>query len=133
MKNYFILFVLIITVFGCQKLPTERWDYFPSEINLGEYNHLDYVKLKKGKTVLVHIEEDPNSGLSWKSNSMDGCNVSISTGELSNGSSEGDSNSTTLRNFEVTGNANGVCLVEFNQQKGDEKPVQKKAIYFIVE
>lgn len=134
MKKYFILSVLVIALSSCKTTIKERWDYFPNEINLSDYNHLDFVKVKKGKTVTVHIEENASTGYAWVTNSMDDCTVNINEGTYVQGESEeGMVGVPGMKTFEVNGQKNGVCLVEFWHKRSNEEPQEKKAIYFIVE
>ena len=134
MKKYFIISFLAVALMSCKTTIKERWDYFPNEITLSDYNHLDFVKVKNGKTVVVNMEENDSTGYAWIPNLQQDCTVNVSEGVYTQGETEGTMvGAPGTKTFEVSGQKNGVCLVEFLHKKGDEEPVEKKAIYFIVE
>ncbi len=134
MKKILLLFIVSIALSSCKTTIKERWDYFPDKINLAEYNHLDFVKVKKGKTVMVDVAENPSTGYAWLTESQEDCTVKISEGAFNpDEAAEGMVGVGGTKTFEVTGSKNGVCLVEFKNTKSGEEPTEKKAIYFIVE
>ncbi len=135
MKKIVLLIAVSLTFLNCKTTVKERWDYFPDKVALSEYNHLEFVKVKNGKTVVVNLDENPSTGYSWKSETQQECIVNLNdAGFVQNEASEGMVGVPGVRTFEITGSNNGVCLVEFQKfAPGGEKPEERKAIYFIVE
>ncbi len=135
MKKLLLLLVASLTFLSCKTSVKERWDYFPDKVALSEYNHLEFIKVKNGKTVVVQLEENPSTGYSWKTETQQECTVKLTdAGHKQNEAPEGIVGVGGIRTYEVKGENNGVCLVEFrNIPPGSNEPAEKKAIYFIVE
>ncbi len=135
MKNYVLLLAASLTFLSCKTSVKERWDYFPDKVALSEYNHLEFIKVKNGKTVVVQLEENPSTGYSWKTETQQGCTVKLTdAGYQQNEAPEGMVGVPGIRTYEITGENNGVCLIEFQKYApAGEKPEERKAIYFIVE
>lgn len=116
----------------------DSWNYFPNEVNLDNYNHLDFVKIKQGNTITVKVTENPSTGYSWSTQSEADCSAaSIGMTGFSQGNTEGTNmvGVPGTRTFEIKGESTGSCLIEFqNFAPGDsETPAERKGIYFIVE
>ncbi|MGB6082722.1 protease inhibitor I42 family protein [Moheibacter sp.] len=135
MKKLLLLSIVSLAFLNCKTTIKERWDYFPNQINLAEYNHLEFVKVKNGKTVSVAIDENASTGYSWQSETQQECTAQVSDkGYQQNEAPEGMVGVPGVRTIDVTGQSNGVCLVEFKKfAPGNDEPEEKKAIYFIVE
>lgn len=120
---------------SCGNTMRNDWNHFPSKIDLANYNNLQYVKVKQGKTVQVGVSENPSTGFLWSVESGEDCSVNVDNGSYSADSgSEGRVGAGGTRNFNVSGSNKGTCLVEFQQfAPGEKTPSTRKAIYFIVE
>lgn len=135
MKKYFLLSFAALALSGCCKTMQEDWNYFPKEVNLENYNHLQFIKVKKGSTVLVNVHENPSTGYKNLTELESNCSVSIDDGEfVQNDSGIEMLGAPGIRTYKVTGKDAGTCLVEFQiHAPSEDEPVQKKGIYFIVE
>ncbi|MDD3771884.1 MAG: protease inhibitor I42 family protein [Weeksellaceae bacterium] len=134
MKKYFILSIAVLGLTGCKNTLQENWNYFPDTVELSSYNHLQFVKVKKGNTVQVNMEENPSTGYFWSVASENDCSVTVDGEKFTqNQSAEGMVGVPGVRTFDLTGVESGSCLVEFKQEKAGEEPLVKKGIYFIVE
>lgn len=135
MKKIFLLLFTSFAFLNCKTTVKERWDYFPDKVSLTEYNHLEFVKVKNGKTVVVNVDENPSTGYSWTTETQQECIVKLNdAGYQQNEAPEGTVGVPGMHTYEITGESNGVCLIEFKKfAAGEEKPEEKKAIYFIVE
>lgn len=135
MKKYFILSFAILALTGCRTTMQEDWNYFPKEVSLDNYNHLQFIKVKKGNTVLVNVHENPSTGYTNTTEIESNCSVSIDGGEfIQDETSTGLVGAPGVRTYKVTGKETGTCLVEFQTHApGENEDVQKKGIYFIVE
>lgn len=135
MKKYFILSFAILALTGCRTTMQEDWNYFPKEVNLENYNHLQFIKVKKGNTILVNVHENPSTGYTNSTDSESNCSVSIDGGEYAQNDAEiGMVGVPGVRTYKVTGKETGTCLVEFQSHApSDDEAVQKKGIYFVVE
>ncbi len=135
MKKIVLLIAVCLTFLNCKTTVKERWDYFPDKVSLSEYNHLEFVKVKNGKTVAVNLEENPSTGYSWQTETQQECIVKLNdAGYQQNEAPEGMVGVPGVHTYEITGESNGVCLIEFKKfAPGEEIAQEKKAIYFIVE
>lgn len=111
----------------------EAWNHFPTQINLSEYDNLQFVKVKKGTSVQVHADANPSTGYNLTTALQDDCSVSLTTGSY-NANDTGMVGASGIQTYEIKGNSLGSCLVEFQQTPpGEDLPTVRKAIYFIVE
>lgn len=135
MKKYFILSFAVLALTSCRTTMQESWNYFPKEVNLENYNHLQFIKVKKGNTVLVNIDQNPSTGYHTITELENDCNVSIDEGSfLQNSSGDGMVGVPGVRTYKVKGDETGTCLVEFQTKApGEDAPTERKAIYFVVE
>lgn len=136
MKKYFIFSITILALMGCQnKLPLDRYNYFPKEVNLADYNNLEFVKLRHGSTITVNISENPSTGYTWQTETQKVCSVTISKGNFEQDQSEGLVGVGGTKTFEVTAKKSGSCLIEFTHvgPGTDAEVAERKGIYFIVE
>ena len=135
MKKYFILSIAVLALTSCKTTMKEAWNHFPNEINLNDYDNLQFVKVKKGTTVLVKVEANPSTGYSWKTETEKDCSVNVNEGNYKqNDAPDGMVGVPGVRTYEVKGENLGSCLVEFQQTApGESTPTTRKGIYFIVE
>ncbi|MBA5628206.1 protease inhibitor I42 family protein [Moheibacter lacus] len=135
MKKLLLLSIASLAFMSCKTTVKERWDYFPDKVSLNEYNHLEFVKVKNGKTVVVNLEENPSTGYSWQTETQQECIVKMNdAGYQQNEAPEGMVGVPGVHTYEITGESSGVCLIEFKKfAPGEDQPEEKKAIYFIVE
>ena len=137
MKKYFILSIAALALFGCKnKMPLDRYNYFPKEINLADYENLEFVKLRSGSTITVNVAENPTTGHAWQTQSEKDCSVSIDKGKFTQDEApEFMVGVGGTKTYEITAKKSGSCLIEFKHvapgEKGDV--VERKGIYFIVE
>lgn len=135
MKKILLLSFAVIALSSCKSTMRQAWNHFPNQINLSEYNNLQFVKVKQGSTVTVHVDENASTGYAWATESEKDCSVDVKTGSYTQGKVPvGMVGAPGVRNFEVSGKSKGSCLVEFQlKAPGSNEISERKAIYFIVE
>lgn len=135
MKKYFILSFAALALLSCKNnIPVDRYNFFPSQVKLESYNHLEFIKIKSGSTVKVVVNDNPSTGYSWSTESQKDCVVTVKMGDfVQNDAPEGAVGVGGTRTFEITGKKAGTCLVEFKHTSPGQENQEKKAIYFTVE
>ncbi|MFA5619350.1 MAG: protease inhibitor I42 family protein [Weeksellaceae bacterium] len=133
MKKYLLLTLGGLFLFSCGSTMRESWNYFPNEITLEQYSNLDFVKVHKGSTVKVRVEENSSTGYAWEAVGQQDCVASIKEGNYQTDAPEGMVGAAGYRIYEITGKNKGTCLIEFRNVSPDHETVNRKAIYFTVE
>lgn len=134
MKKYFILSFIGLILASCGNTMRNDQNYFPAQINLENYNNLQFVKIKQGKSIKVNVNENQSTGFHWDTQLVADCSVSISDGGYAQGGKPDVVGAGGVKTFEVKGDSKGTCLVEFqNIPPGGSEPQERKAIYFVVE
>lgn len=135
MKKYLLLSFTALFLMSCGNTMRNDWNHFPDKVDLANYNNLQYVKVKQGKSVQVNVSENPSTGYRWEVVSADDCSVNVDNGNYtSDSNSEGRIGAGGTRTYKVSAAGVGTCLVEFQQTgPSEDAPSTRKAIYFIVE
>lgn len=134
MRRVLILFVLALFFTACQKTIRQSYYYYPDQVDLEQYQNLDFIKVKNGKTMTVAVPMSYSTGYHWSTLTENDCAVEVNRGEY-----KGETSDTPMvgaagsENWTVSGKQMGSCLVEFVNTTPEGEVTERKGIYFIVE
>ncbi|MCS3867793.1 putative secreted protein [Chryseobacterium ginsenosidimutans] len=134
MKKYILLSIFGTALLNCKNMPNTNSENKAQEILFSDSKNSDIIKLKKGGSIALKIEENPSTGYHWAIETEKNCSVAIDNDTYKqNDSAPGMVGVPGIRTLDVLGKENGKCKIDFKNTAPAGEITETKTIYFVVE